>query len=41
MGYVTPGLSDAGSQVAAVVRGKPLPARVAPLPFVEQRYYRG
>lgn len=41
MGYVAPGVSDAGSQVAAVVRGKPLPARVAPLPFVEQRYYRG
>ena len=41
MGYVRIGVSETGTPVSAVVRGKALPAHVAALPFVEQRYYRG
>jgi aminomethyltransferase len=41
MGYVDTGLSAAGTKLQLVVRGKSLPARVAPLPFVEHRYHRG
>ena len=41
MGYVDAAHAAVGTPVKATVRGKPLPARVAKLPFVEQRYYRG
>jgi len=38
MGYVRRGLTEAGSRVDLVVRGKPLPAAVVPMPFVPTRY---
>ncbi len=41
MGYVDRAHSAIGTPVTLMVRGKPLPARVAALPFVAQRYYRG
>ncbi|WP_343866940.1 glycine cleavage system aminomethyltransferase GcvT [Caenispirillum bisanense] len=41
MGYVETAFAEPGTAVTLLVRGKPLPARVVALPFVEQRYYRG
>jgi aminomethyltransferase len=41
MGYVETAHSETGNSVNAIVRGKALPARVADMPFVEHRYYRG
>ncbi|PWC56390.1 glycine cleavage system aminomethyltransferase GcvT [Azospirillum sp. TSO22-1] len=41
MGYVGIGRAAEGSPLALMVRGKPLAARVAAMPFVPQRYYRG
>ena len=41
MGYVQTGHADTGTQINAIVRGKPLPAQVADMPFVTQNYYRG
>ncbi|MBM3572193.1 MAG: glycine cleavage system aminomethyltransferase GcvT [Alphaproteobacteria bacterium] len=41
MGYVDVAHATTGTAVQAVVRGKPLPARVVPLVFVKTRYYRG
>ena len=41
MGYVETALSKEGTAVALVVRGTPRPAKVAALPFVPLRYYRG
>lgn len=41
MGYVTTGYDTVGTELQALVRGKPLPIHVAKLPFVTQRYYRG
>lgn len=41
MGYVTAQLATAGKPLDAIVRGKAMPAKVAKLPFVPQRYYRG
>jgi aminomethyltransferase len=38
MGYVRRDLTEPGSALGLVVRGKTLPARVAPLPFVPTRY---
>jgi len=40
MGYVDATYSDDDTQVALVVRGKALPAKIAPMPFVQQNYYR-
>jgi aminomethyltransferase len=40
MGYVETASSAPGTAVTLVVRGKDLPARVAPLPFVPHRYFR-
>jgi aminomethyltransferase len=40
MGYVRKDLSAEGTPVHLIVRGKPLPARVVPLPFVPHRYAR-
>ncbi|MCC2674990.1 MAG: gcvT [Ramlibacter sp.] len=41
MGYVTAGHAKPGTRLNAIVRGKPVPMEVAPMPFVPQRYYRG
>lgn len=41
MGYVQTAHAETGTQVNAIVRGKPLSAQVADLPFVTQNYYRG
>jgi aminomethyltransferase len=40
MGYVRKGLSDDGTRLHLMVRGKPLAASVVPLPFVSHRYAR-
>jgi len=40
LGFVPPGLSAAGTQLAVSVRGRAQPATVAPLPFVPHRYFR-
>jgi aminomethyltransferase len=40
MGYVAPGFANDGTPLELMVRGKPLPARVAPMPFVPHRYAR-
>lgn len=41
MGYVETTYSKPDTGLQALVRGKPHPVRVARLPFVQQRYYRG
>ena len=41
MAYIDTPEATLDSQVFALVRGKQLPCRVAPMPFVPQRYYRG
>jgi aminomethyltransferase len=41
MGYVATAHAEAGTPVGLVVRGKPLPATVAALPFQPHAYYRG
>jgi aminomethyltransferase len=38
MGYVRRDLAEPGTPLSLMVRGKPLPARVAPLPFVPTNY---
>lgn len=40
LGYVASTHAQPGTPVTLLVRGKPLPARVAPLPFVPNRYVR-
>jgi aminomethyltransferase len=40
MGYVPTVMAADGTALSLMVRGKPLPARVAPLPFVPHRYVR-
>ncbi len=40
MGYVRRSLAEDGTRLHVMVRGKPLPAIVAPLPFVPHRYVR-
>lgn len=40
MGYVAGARAAPGTEIVLVVRGKPLPARVAALPFVPHRYHR-
>ncbi len=40
MGYVKSEFAEDGTEVGLALRGKVLPGRVAPMPFVEQRYYR-
>jgi aminomethyltransferase len=40
MGYVPPTHAAVGAPVHLLVRGKALPARVAPMPFVPHRYVR-
>jgi aminomethyltransferase len=41
MGYVNADLAAVGTRVRAIVRGKPVPMEVAPMPFVPHRYFRG
>ncbi len=41
MAYVPPALAAVGTRMNAIVRGKPVPMEVAPLPFVANRYHRG
>ncbi|MEF0344097.1 glycine cleavage T C-terminal barrel domain-containing protein, partial [Pseudomonas aeruginosa] len=41
MGYVPNELAGLGSEVTAMVRGKPVTLVVSKMPFVTQRYYRG
>lgn len=41
MGYVTASASDEDTQVQLIVRGKPMPARIAAMPFVPQNYRKG
>ncbi len=40
MGYVATEFSADGTEVALLVRGKALPARIVPMPFVPHRYAR-
>ena len=40
MGYVETAFSADGTEIDLIVRGKPMPARVAPIPFVPHRYRR-
>jgi aminomethyltransferase len=40
MGYVEAGSAANGTELDLVVRGKNLPAKVAPTPFVPHQYYR-
>ena len=41
MGYVNRAAAVAGTEIQAIVRGKPLPATVVKLPFVAHGYVRG
>ncbi|MCS6810493.1 MAG: glycine cleavage system aminomethyltransferase GcvT [Tepidimonas sp.] len=41
MGYVPPACAAPGTRLHALVRGKPVPMEVVPLPFVPPRYHRG
>jgi aminomethyltransferase len=41
MGYVARANAAVGTPISLVVRGKPLSARVVPLPFYPHAYYRG
>ncbi|MFZ4287308.1 glycine cleavage system aminomethyltransferase GcvT [Variovorax sp. HJSM1_2] len=41
MGYVDAAHAAIGTRVNAIVRGKPVPMEVAPMPFVPNRYVRG
>ncbi len=41
MGYVETAFAKLGTQLSAIVRGKPVPIEVASTPFVPQRYHRG
>ncbi len=40
MGYVRAAHAGVGGEVNLIVRGKELPAKIAPLPFVPHNYYR-
>jgi aminomethyltransferase len=40
MGYVEAAFAQEGAEVALIVRDKPLPARIVPLPFAPHRYIR-
>jgi aminomethyltransferase len=41
MGYVEKANSANGTKVDLLVRGKPVPAEIVPMPFVKHAYYRG
>ena len=41
MGYVARAEAANGTKVELMVRGKPVPAEIVPMPFVKHAYYRG
>lgn len=41
MAYVHPTHAAVGTRIHAIVRGKPVPMEVVPMPFLPARYYRG
>ncbi|HEY4114813.1 MAG TPA: glycine cleavage system aminomethyltransferase GcvT [Rhizomicrobium sp.] len=41
MGYIETKFAADGTEIDLMVRGKPMPGRVAPMPFVPHRYKRG
>ena len=41
MGYVGPEFASIGTKLHAMVRGKPVPMQVTPMPFVANNYFRG
>ena len=41
MAYVGPDYTATGTELFAMVRGKPVPMKVSATPFVPTRYYRG
>lgn len=41
MAYVAADQATPGTRLNAIVRGKPVPMEVSPMPFVPQRYHRG
>jgi aminomethyltransferase len=41
MGYVEKAHAANGTRVDLMVRGKPVPAQIVPMPFVKHAYYRG
>ena len=41
MAYVPPDQASLGTRLNAIVRGKPVPMEVVPMPFVPNRYFRG
>jgi len=41
MGFVEPAFAAPGAALALLVRGKPLPANIVPLPFYPHAYFRG
>lgn len=41
LAYVQPDYTEVGTELFAMVRGKPVPMKVAATPFVPTRYYRG
>ena len=41
MAYVAPAHAAPGTRLNAIVRGKPVPMQVSPMPFVANRYVRG
>jgi aminomethyltransferase len=41
MGYVETASAAAGTELTAIVRGKPMPVTVAKMPFSPHRYFRG
>jgi aminomethyltransferase len=41
MAYVDAAHSAPGTRLDALVRGKPVPMQVCPMPFVPHRYRRG
>jgi aminomethyltransferase len=41
MGYVDAARAAPGTQLCLIVRGKPLAAKIVPMPFVPHRYFRG
>jgi len=40
MGYVSPPHAEPGVRVEILIRDKPNPAIVVPMPFIAHRYYR-
>ena len=41
MAYVGPDYAAPGTQLFAMVRGKPVPMQVSAMPFIPARYFRG